>query len=82
MESARGAVRCSYAVGKGGRKRGVGTGSAARKEAKRVLLWGYNRGLKEESRRLKEDGQARSRRQEAKAVRGSWKAKSIAKKVR
>jgi len=78
MDSARWVVGCSYAVGKGG----VGTGSDARKEAKRVLLRSHNRRLKEEPRRLKEDGQARSRSQEPKAVWGSCKAKSILKKVR
>jgi hypothetical protein len=42
----------------------------------------YNRVLKEETRRLKEDGEAPSRRREAKAVRAGWKSKSIAKKAR
>jgi hypothetical protein len=40
----------------------------------------YNRGLVEEARRLREEGEARSRRQEAKVVRADWKARSIAKK--
>jgi hypothetical protein len=56
--------------------------SLVRKEAKRALSRYYNRGLKEETRRLKEDGEARSRRREAKAVRAGWKSKSIAKKAR
>ena len=61
----------------------VDTGSVARKEeAKRALSRYYNRGLKEETRRLKEEGEAPSRRREAKAVRAGWKSKSIAKKVR
>ena len=60
----------------------VDTGSVARKEAKRALSKDYNRGLKEETRRLKEEGEAPSRRREAKAVRAGWKSKSIAKKVR
>jgi hypothetical protein len=61
----------------------VDTGSVARKEAKRALSSrDYNRGLKEEARRLKEEGEAPSRRREAKAVRAGWKSKSIAKKVR
>ena len=42
----------------------------------------YNRGLVEEARRLREEGEARSRRQEAKVVRADWKARSIAKKLR
>ena len=62
-------------------KGGVDTGSVARKEAKRALSKYYNRGLKEETRRLKEEGEAPSRRREAKAVRADWKSKSIAKKV-
>ena len=60
----------------------VDTGSVARKEAKRALSRDYNRGLKEEARRLKEEGESPSRRREAKAVRAGWKSKSIAKKVR
>ena len=60
----------------------VDTGSVARKEAKGALSRYYNRGLKEETRRLKEEGEAPSRRREAKAVRAGWKSKSIAKKVR
>jgi len=39
-----------------------------------------NRGLVEEARRLREEGEAGSRRQEAKVVRADWKARSIAKK--
>jgi hypothetical protein len=65
-------------VGKGG----FGMESVVRKEAKRALSRYYNRGLKEETRRLKEDGEAPSRRREAKAVRAGWKSKSIAKKAR
>jgi hypothetical protein len=65
-------------VGKGG----FGMESVVRKEAKRALSRYYNRGLKEETRRLKEDGEAPSRRREAKAVRANWKSKSIAKKAR
>jgi len=63
-------------------KGGVDTGSVARKEAKRTLSKNYNGGLKEETRRLKEEGEAPSRRREAKAVRADGKSKSIAKKVR
>ena len=71
-------VGCSYAMGKGG----FGMESVVRKEAKRALSRYYNRGLKEETRRLKVDGEAPSRRREAKAVRAGWKSKSIAKKAR
>jgi len=42
----------------------------------------YMRGLKEEPRRLRETGQARSRRREAKVVRANLRANSIVKKVR
>ena len=47
----------------------------------------YMRGLKEEPRRdeprrLREEGQARSRRREAKVARADWRADSIVKKVR
>ncbi len=41
-----------------------------------------NRGLEEEARRLREEGEARSRRREAEVVRADWKAKSMAKKFR
>ena len=42
----------------------------------------YKRGLMEEPRRLREEGQARSRRREAKVPRADWRADSIVKKVR
>ena len=42
----------------------------------------YRRGLKEEPRQLREEGQARSRRGEAKVARADWRADSIVKKVR
>jgi hypothetical protein len=61
---------------------GAGTRSVARKEAKRLLRSFHNRGLEEEARKLREEGEARSRRREAKIVRTDWKAKSIAKKLR
>jgi hypothetical protein len=41
-----------------------------------------NRGLVEEARRLRQEGEAGRRRQEAKVVRADWKAESIAKKFR
>jgi hypothetical protein len=54
-----------------------------KKEVKCVMrTYSYSRGLAEEARRLREEGEARSRRQEARAVRADWKAKSIAKKPR
>ena len=42
----------------------------------------YRRGVKEEPCRLREEGQARSRRREAKVARADWRADSIGKKVR
>jgi hypothetical protein len=42
----------------------------------------HNRGLEKEARKLREEGEARSRRREAKVVRADWKAQSIAKKLR
>jgi hypothetical protein len=50
-------------------------------EANRVLSRHHNHGLEEEARILREEGEARRRRREAKAVRADWKAKSLAKKV-
>ena len=40
----------------------------------------YNCGLEEEARKLREEGEARNRRREARVVRADWKAKSLAKK--
>ncbi len=54
--------------------------SVVRKEANRVLSRHHNHGLEEEARILREVGEARRRRREAKAVRADWKAKSFAKK--
>jgi hypothetical protein len=74
-----------YAVGKGEgkqahRKRRV-------KGGEHVLCDFYRRGLKEEPHRdepcrLREEGEARSRRREAKVARADWRADSIVKKVR
>jgi hypothetical protein len=54
--------------------------SVVREEANRVLPKVHNHGLEEESRMLREEGEARRRRREVKAVRADWKAKSFAKK--
>jgi len=69
-------IRCGERVGE------AGTVSVAHKEAKHVLCDFYRRGLKEEPRRLREEGEARSRRREAKVARADWRANSIVKKVR
>jgi hypothetical protein len=54
--------------------------SVAREEANRVLPRHYNSGLEKEARILREEGEARRRRSEVKAVRADWKAKSLARK--
>jgi hypothetical protein len=54
--------------------------SVVREEANRILLRHHNYGLEKEARMLREEGEARRRRREAKAVRADWKAKSLAKK--
>src|SRR5919112_2331251 len=57
-----------------------GTVSIAQKGGEaRMCSHSNNRGLVEEARRLREEGEGRSRRQEAKVVRADWKAGSIAK---
>ena len=54
--------------------------SVAREEADQILSRHQNYGLEKEARILREEGEARRRRREAKAVRADWKAKSLAKK--
>jgi hypothetical protein len=54
--------------------------SVVREEANRILPKVHNHGLEKEARMLREEGEARRRRREAKAVRADWKAKSLAKK--